>query len=92
MPTNPVKSRIQASRKLLSLRSTAEAVDRSPPQVRRWTKTPEMRFPESIVIGNKLFFWEDEVLAWIESHRASKQRPTRFQTKRLPENEEARAK
>jgi hypothetical protein len=83
MPTNPVKSTIQASRKLLSLRNTAEAVDRSPPQVRRWTKLPDMKFPEAVVLANKLYFFEDEILAWLENHRASKQEPTTFQTKRI---------
>jgi hypothetical protein len=74
------------------LRTTAEAVDRCPPQVRRWMKIPELKFPEAIVIENKFYFYEDEILAWIETRRASKQRPTTFQTKRIEANstEEAR--
>ena len=92
MPTNPVKTTVQASRKLLSLRNTAEAVDRSPPQVRRWTKIPAMNFPEAVIIGNKLYFFEDEILAWLEAHRASKQPSTKFQMRRDCESEEASLK
>jgi hypothetical protein len=34
-----------------------------------------MEFPEAVIIANKIYFWEDEVFAWIENHRASKQEP-----------------
>jgi predicted DNA-binding transcriptional regulator AlpA len=65
----------QCSRRLLNLAKTADLVGSSPPTVRRWSQNPVTGFPEPVNIHNKLFWFEDEVSAWIESRPRVKEKP-----------------
>ena len=56
----------QCSRRLLNLAKTADKVGSSTATIRRWSQNPVTGFPEPVNIHNKLFWFEDEVLAWIE--------------------------
>jgi predicted DNA-binding transcriptional regulator AlpA len=69
-----------ASRRLLNLANTAKLVDSSPATTRRWSQNPATRFPEPVNIHNKLFWFQDGVLAWIESQPRVSKKPTTLQS------------
>ena len=65
----------QCSRRLLNLAKTADKVGSSTATIRRWSQNPITGFPEPVNIHNKLFWFEDEVLAWIESRPRVSEKP-----------------
>jgi predicted DNA-binding transcriptional regulator AlpA len=78
-------------RKLSSKANTADLCNSSPQTIDRWRKDPKIGFPEPVNINNKLFWFLDEVLEWIENRPRVSQKPTVLQHKRIEApNEEAR--
>jgi hypothetical protein len=69
-------------RRLLTLSTTSKAVDSSPWTVRRWSRDPRTGFPQPRVINNRLFWFEDELIAWLETRPLETKAPPIFQTKR----------
>jgi predicted DNA-binding transcriptional regulator AlpA len=69
-------------RKLRNKAHTADLFDSSEATVDRWRENPAVGFPEPVNIHNKLFWYEDELLAWMQSRPRVSQRPTVLQDKR----------
>jgi predicted DNA-binding transcriptional regulator AlpA len=73
--TNP------SGRRLLNLAKTADKVGSSTASVRRWSQDPATGFAEPVNIHNKLFWFEDEVDAWMESQPRVSKKPSVLQGK-----------
>jgi predicted DNA-binding transcriptional regulator AlpA len=46
----------------------------------RWRHDPEMQFPESIEINNRIYFRRSEILAWRPPPKASSSPASRFKS------------
>ena len=66
----------KARRRLLNIGSTAYAANSSPATIRRWSKDHKTGFPEPRVINNRLFWFEDEVVEWLELRPRESEHPT----------------
>lgn len=71
-----------SGRTILNIGIVASKISSSTATVRRWSKRPELGFPEPIVIENRLFWFEDEVDTWLQSRPRLSEQPAAFQTKR----------
>ena len=69
----------KSGRRLLSHANTAKLVDSSQASVRRWSLNPETKFPEPVNVHNKLFWFADEVEAWIEARPRVSKKPSIMQ-------------
>ena len=78
------------TRRLINKANVALTVDSSEGTVDRWRKDPKIGFPEPVNINNKLFWFWDELLAWIEKRPRVSEKPSVLQHKRI-EAEEAAA-
>jgi hypothetical protein len=58
--------------RLISLAKAAIKIDKSTASLRRWSRKPNLGFPEAVIVNNRIFFWEDELDAWLEGRRESK--------------------
>ncbi|MGO8842688.1 MAG: helix-turn-helix transcriptional regulator [Methyloceanibacter sp.] len=72
----------RSGRTILNIGTTARKVNSSAWTVRRWSKKPELGFPEPIVIENRLFWFEDEIDEWMQSRPRLSEQPPDFQKKK----------
>jgi predicted DNA-binding transcriptional regulator AlpA len=57
----------QSTRKLLNINTVSEMIGVSPATTRRYVDRPELGFPEPRTVMNRLYFFEDEVQAWMSA-------------------------
>ena len=70
-------------RKLASKATTADIFNSSEATIDRWRKDPTSGFPEPININNKLFWFLDEIFAWMETRPRVSEKPSYLQHRHI---------
>ena len=71
----------ESTRKLLKINTVSEMIGVSPATTRRYVDRPELGFPEPRTVMNRLYFFEDEVQAWMSARPKQSEYRAIFQKK-----------